>query len=66
MKLEDYRDAAATLPIGTFPASTWALLAAIEAAWADAEAGIPSEAESRRWSPVCDEALRIVTQAAVA
>lgn len=37
-----------------------ALLRAIGAAWADAEQGIPSEAEAQRWSRVCSAAERVV------
>lgn len=59
-KLDDFVAAQCATPIGTYPAPVWKLLEAIETAWVDAEAGIPSESEARRWSPVCDAAMRIV------
>jgi hypothetical protein len=55
----EYADALGSLPRGTFDSRTWQLLEAVEAAWRQAEGGIPTENEARRWSPVCDAALRL-------
>lgn len=61
--LDDFSAALASLPVDSLPSGVYRLLATIEAAWAQAEDGFTSEAEARRWSPVCDEALRFVSEA---
>lgn len=58
--VEDFRTALMGSIRDDIPDDVFLLLRAVWEAWANAEGGIPSEIESRRWSPVCTAACKVV------
>ncbi len=59
-RADDYLAALYANTHATFPKPVYDLLRAVAEAWQQADAGIPSEAEANRWSPVCSAAERVV------
>lgn len=59
-RADDFLAAVLAEPVADRDANVYGLLRAVATAWLQAEAGIPSETEANRWSPVCTAAEKAV------